>query len=451
MKIHKALSGLLLLCAVGAALAGPKPDQVDRLGADLTPMGSPTAGNEAGTIPEWTGGIQQPPPGYEEGDHHPNPFPDEEIRFVIDSSNYQEYADQLSPGQEAMFERYPESYRMNVYSTRRSASFPQRTYEMTAENGKTARLVADGEGIENAAEGFPFPFPEHPKELIWNHKLKYKGTGGVRWNNQAPLTEGGSYSLVKIQEEFLGLYYNEGETIESIDNILLYFFQEVTEPARLAGNILLVHETLNQVKQPRQAWVYNPGQRRVRRAPNVAYDNPGTAADNLRTSDQFDMFNGATDRYNWEIVGKKEMYVPYNSYQVHSSELTPDDILGDNHTNQDLLRYELHRVWVVEANLKEGTRHIYPRRVFYIDEDSYQILLVDCYDARGELWRFQEGHPINYYEVPTLWTTLELVYDLQSGRYLAMGLDNQDDVNTFDEDLSPANYNPQALRRRGRR
>ena len=63
-------------------------------------------------------------------------------------------------------------------------------------------------------------------------------------------------------------------------------------PARLAGEVLLVQETLDQSIENRRAWVYNPGQRRVRRAPNVAFDNPGTNSDNLRTSDQFDMYNG---------------------------------------------------------------------------------------------------------------------------------------------------------------
>ena len=52
---------------------------------------------------------------------------------------------------------------------------------------------------------------------------------------------------------------------------------------------------------------YNTGQRRGR-APNVAYDNPGTAADGLRTADQLDLFNGSPDRYEWKLLGKKEMW-----------------------------------------------------------------------------------------------------------------------------------------------
>ena len=441
----------LLTFGASQASAGAKPDEVNRLSEDLTPVGAMRAGNEAGTIPEWTGGITEPPAGYSPGDHHPNPFPDDEPQFTITGSNYQDYADNLSPGQIALFETYPDTYCMKVYETRRTASFPERTYEMTAENGKTGELVADGEGVTGVAEGFPFPFPENAYELMWNHKLKYKGIGGVRYNNQVAPTASGAYTEVKLREELLGLYYKEGLTLDDIDNILLYFFQEVESPARLAGNILLVHETLNQLEQARQAWIYNPGQRRVRRAPNVAYDNPGTASDNQRTNDMTDMFNGAMDRFDWTVDGKREMYVPYNSYDAHSSDVTLDDLVQPGHLNCDLMRYELHRVWVVDARLKEGTRHINSRRTFYMDEDSYQPVLIDHYDNRGEMWRVSEGHGINYYDVPTYWTTIEAHYDLQNNRYVATGLDNQDPVNTFNVELSPGQYTPQALRKRGRR
>jgi hypothetical protein len=439
------------ILGIGQVFAGAQPDQIHRLSEDLTPMGSERAGNAAGTIPEWTGGITTPPAGYSPGDHHPDPFADDQPLMRIDNSNYQQYADQLSVGQKAMFERYADTYFMDVYPTRRSASFQQRSLDMTIENGKTATLAADGEGVVNAAEGFPFPFPENAYELMWNHKLKPKGTGGVRYNNQVAPTTDGSYTFVKLREELLGLYYREGVTIADINNILLYFFQEVESPARLAGNILLVHETLNQVELGRQAWIYNPGQRRVRRAPNVAYDNPGTASDGLRTNDMTDMFNGAMDRFNWEVVGKKEMYVPYNSYKAHQADVTLDDFVRPGHLNPELFRYELHRVWIVEARLKDGLRHINSHRTYYMDEDSYQILLVDHYDKSDQLWRFSEAHCITYYDLPTFWSTVESHHDLQSGRYVAQGFDNQDPVNTFNVEMAETQFTPQALRTRGRR
>ena len=289
----------------GVAWAGPKPDQIQRLSNDLTPTGAERAGNEEGTIPAWDGGITSPPAGYSSGDHHQDPFADDAVSFRIDASNAANYADKLSVGQKAMLNRFPDTYYMNVYQSRRTSSFPQHIYDMTAENGKSGRMTEDGEGVLDVAEGFPFPFPESAQELMWNHKLKYKGIGGVRYNNQVAPTRDGAYTVVKLREELLGLYYKEGLTISDTCNILLYFYQVVEAPARLAGNVLLVHETLNQLETPRQAWVYNPGQRRVRRAPNVAYDNPGTASDGLRTNDMTDMFNGAMDRLNWEGKGKR--------------------------------------------------------------------------------------------------------------------------------------------------
>ena len=181
----------------------------------------------------------------------------------------------------------------------------------------------------------------------------------------------------------------------------------------------------------------------------MAYDNPGTAADGMRTSDQFDMFNGAPDRYNWELVGKREMLVPYNSYGLHSDQVKADDILTPLHINQDLTRYEKHRVWVVEATLKEGTSHIYSRRTLYVDEDSWQILAVDQYDNRGDLWRVSEAHCINYYDVLTFWSTLEVHTDLVAGRYLAVGLDNENPMYDFTIERTERDYSPGALRRSG--
>ncbi|MDX1571204.1 MAG: DUF1329 domain-containing protein [Xanthomonadales bacterium] len=427
------------------------PAEIARLGNDLTPTGAVRAGNGDGTIPPWTGGITSPPAGYSVGDHHPDPFPGDRPLFSITGANYQQYSGKLSVGQIAMFERYPDTYRMDVYPTRRSSSFPQRIYDKTIENASTGRLTPNGEGVLDVAEGFPFPIPKNGPQLIWNHKMKFKGVSQLRYNNQVAPTANGAYTVIRLREETLGLYWREGNTIEDINNILLYFYQLVEGPARLAGNVLLVHETLNQVEQLRQAWIYNPGQRRVRRAPNVAYDNPGTASDGLRTNDMTDMFNGALDRYVWRLVGKQEMYVPYNSYKAHSDQVNLDDMVKPGHLNPDYMRYELHRIWIVDANLKSGVRHINPRRTFYLDEDSYQILLADHYDSRGNLWRFSEAHSINYYEVPTFWSTIETHHDLQSGRYIAVGLDNQEIVNDFNFKTEPADYTPQSLRQRGRR
>jgi hypothetical protein len=242
-----------------------------------------------------------------------------------------------------------------------------------------------------------------------------------------------------------------GMTEAQLNNRILFFKQEVVAPARLAGGILLVAETMDQVKEHRNAWVYNPGQRRVRRAPNVAYDNPGTAADSMRTSDQLDMLNGAPDRYDWKLVGKKEIYIPYNAYKLQDPSVKNKDILTPLHINQDLVRYELHRVWVVDATLKAGERHLYKRRTFYLDEDSWQLAAVDVYDNRDQLWRVSEAHIMNYYDVPCVWTSLEVHVDLQAGRYLAIGFNSEFAPYEFNIKRTLEDYTPAALRRAGTR
>lgn len=457
-RFAKTRLAALIACTVfsAGALAKASADDARKLGmtgTPLTPVGAERAANKDGTIPEWTGGITVPPAGYKVGMHHPDPFAGDKPQFEITAKNYKDYGNKLSAGQIAMFEKYPD-WKMEVYPTRRSASFPQRTYDFTMKNAPTGELVDDGEGVDQVAEGFPFPILDQDPakagmEAIWNHKLKFKGVSFARWNNQAIVTEGGQYTLIRFREEGLGLYYKPGNTLKDINNILLYFFEDVVSPPRLAGQVLLVHETLDSKKEPRQAWIYNPGQRRVRRAPNVAYDNPGTASDGLRTNDMTDMFNGALDKFNWKLVGKREMYVPYNSYKAHSDQTKVDDLIKPHFINPDLLRYELHRVWVVEADLKPGQRHINPKRTFYLDEDSWQILEIDHYDTDGKLWRYSEAPSVNYYEVPVFWSTLECHYDLKSSRYLVQGLDNQEQEYDFSFPATPDMFSPQALRQRG--
>lgn len=452
-SVSKHLISSLIICLLGCPEARAKVSQseADRLGNELTPLGAEMPGNAEGSIPAWDGGVTQPPPGYSPGMHHPDPFAGDRPLYTVTAANMGQYADKLTEGHKALLSTYPDTYKLVVYPSRRSASNPQRIYEYTKRNATKAELVANGNGIRGAVIGTPFPIPADGLEVVWNHLTRYRGQAARRYSAQASPTRSGSYTLVNIDDQFLFNYALEGQTEENLDNVLVYYKQKVVAPARLAGSLLVVHETIDQVKEPRRAWTYNVGQRRVRRAPNVAYDNPGTASDGLRTSDQLDMYNGAPDRYDWTLVGKQELLIPYNSYKLHSDQVKIEEILTPLHINQDLARYELHRCWVVEATLKEGTRHIYAKRRFYIDEDSWQIMVADQYDSRGELWRVSEGHSINYYDALTLWTTLELHMDLFSGRYNAVGLDNEMEMYEFGIDISPDEFSAQALRREGLR
>lgn len=453
MKLNKKLlaSGVLAATLVaGNAFGAVSAEEAAKLGDSLTPIGAEKAGN-GGEIPAWDGGLKEAPAGYKNDGIYLDPFADDEVKFTIDQSNVDEYADKLSAGQVAMIKKY-DTYKIPVYETRRTATYPQAIMDQTIENATTSELVAGGNGIENYQEGVPFPLPKEGVEVIWNHITRYRGGSVQRNVGQVTPTESGAYSVVKFQDEFTWRASLEDFDPAEDPNVLFYFKQAITAPARLAGNVLLVHDTLNQVAEARRAWVYNAGQRRVRRAPQVAYDGPGTAADGMRTTDNFDLFNGAPDRYNWEIVGKKEMYIPYNSYKLVDRSVSYDDIVQAGHINQDLARYELHRVWHVRATLKEGERHIYGQRDFFIDEDTWQAAVIDHYDGRGELWRVAEAHAMQFYDVQVPWYAIETLYDLLSGRYLALGLTNEEnDPYTFGVSRSSRDYTPAALRRAGTR
>ncbi|ABV87261.1 DUF1329 domain-containing protein [Shewanella pealeana] len=442
---------VMIALSASSALAKVSDADAAKLGTELTPLGGEKAANADGSIPAWDGGITKPVAGYSKGMHHPDPFPSDKIEFTITNANKDKYKEYLSDGQIKLFELYPETFKMNVYQTRRSASVPQFVYDATKENATRAELIDGGNGIKGASIGIPFPMPENGLEVIWNHVLRFRGVDLKTSRSQAAPTAGGSYTLVETTEELRFQYSRPEMTLDKLskDNTLFFFKQVVTQPARLAGTALLVKETMDQEKLPRQAWTYNTGQRRVRKAPNVAFDTPGTVSDGLRTTDDFDMFNGSPVRYNWELVGKQELYIPYNDYKLHSDKLEYEQIITPGHINPEYVRYEKHRVWVVKATLKDGMRHIYKARTFYIDEDSWQVSVADLYDNRDELYRVAIAHGLNYYEVPTQWSTLEVFHDLQSRRYIAMGLDNEGRMYDFDAKLSEANFTPAALRRAG--
>jgi len=424
---------------------------VPALAQNKTPLGAEAAGNAAGTIPAWDGGLTKPIAGFKSGGHYPDPFKADKILFTISAANVEQYRGQLSPGQIALLKKYP-TWKMNVYPTRRSAAYPKGVYDESSANASTAKLAPGGNGVTGTKGGIPFIAPKDGLEAIWNSTLRYRGdTYAMKWG-QAAVTREGSYTMVNFDYEYDFNYGNLSKPAKDReDNKLAYFLQSVTGPARLAGQILLVDETVDQVKEPRSAWTYNPGQRRVRLAPNIAYDNPGTASDGLRTSDDFQMYNGATDRYQWKLVGKQEMYIPYNSYKISGNEVKIADVLKPGHVNPDLARYELHRVWVVEATLKEGASHIYKKRVFYIDEDSWSIAVTDKYDTRDELWRVSEQHSINFYDVPMYYGTLEVHHDLQSARYLAMGIRNEEPKVFEKIKRERADFTPAGLRGVGTR
>ena len=449
-------AGVMLLLVLtsapsSSAWARVSLDDAARLKTVLTPTGAEKAGNVEGTIPAWSGGLTTAPPCYQGAPNRLcDAFPDDKPLFVITAENVGRFKDRLCDGQLAMFRTYPDTYRLNIYRTRRTAAYPDFVNQATYKNALNAELTSGGEGVAHAILGVPFPIPKTGVEVVWNHKLRYRGPGLRRWNEQVAVTTGGDYNLVKLREDVRFAYGIRGSTPESLNNVIIDFLQLTVQPPRLAGQITLVHETMDQVREPRRAWQYNPGQRRMHRAPNVGYDNPVLGADGLRTYDQTDAFNGANDRYSWRILGEREVFIPYNAYRLHSDRYKIRDIIHKGHINQELPRYELHRVWVVEGKVRPNTSHIYARRVFYLDEDSWQISLADLYDKRGDLWRWQEAHTLQVYDQTFPTSVLETIYDLMSRRYLVQAMNNEDEetvVRDFDAAyFDPANVQKQTVK-----
>jgi len=439
--------GLSLLAT--SVMAAVSADEAAKLGSTLTPMGAEKAGNADGSISAWQP-LSKTAGSADAKGFLSDPYGSETPLFTITAQNVDQYKDKLSPGQVAMFKRYPDTFKIPVFKTHRGSTVPADVFAAIKKNATQTTLVEGGNGLNNFDTAVPFPIPKSGLEVIWNHITRYRGGSVSRLVTQATPQQNGSFNPVYFSDQFVFRDKMKDYDASNPGNILFYFKQEVTAPARLAGTVLLVHETLDQVKEPRKAWIYNAGQRRVRQAPQVSYDGPGTAADGLRTSDNLDMFNGAPDRYDWKLEGKKELYIASNAFKLDDPKLKYTDIIKAGHINQDLSRYELRRVWHVVATLKPGQRHIYAKRDFYIDEDTWQAAVIDQYDGRGQLWRVSEAHSQPYYNKEVPWYTLETIYDLQSGRYLALGMKNEEKrAYDFGFSASKADFQPAALRQAG--
>lgn len=453
MKNLFKLTGVLSLTLIASTVqAKVSPEEAAKLGTSLTPIGAEIQGNAAGTIPAYTGGLtSKNTPKSDDSGRPANPFPEDKALFTITNANLAQYKDNLSDGQIAMFNKYPD-YQMPVYQTRRTAAYPENLLPIIKKNATTAELVQGGNGLANFETTIPFPIPQNANEVIWNHITRYRGGAARRYLTTIPAQADGSFVPVKMNDQLVWPEFLASGRDEKKDaNILFYYLQVITAPARLTGTALMVHETMDQVAEARKAWVYNSGQRRVRRAPNVSYDGPAAGTDGLRTTDNYDMYNGAPDRYDWKLLGKKELYIPYNSYQLMDTNASYEDIVQQGHLNPNYLRYELHRVWEVEATLKDGARHIYAKRKFYIDEDSWGASVIDHYDGRGQLWRMSEAHNVQFYDVDTPWMVAETLHDLNSGRYLTTGLSNEEPkFMVWGEKTKRKSFSTSALRRIGK-
>lgn len=386
----KTLATALSLSLGASAMAAVGADEAAKLKSDLTPLGAEKAGNKDGTIPAWTGGYTTPIPGDKPGGRRGDPFKDEKPLYSINAKNADQYADKLTEGTKALLKKYPDSYRVDVYKTHRTAAAPQWVYDNTFKNATRAKL--NGDIPEGAYGGIPFPVPKSGAEVIWNHLLRWRGESWQFIATQYQLTADGKAVMTTdgVGDQQMPYYFKDGslEEFQKKNDYWLIRLLNVGPPLR-AGEAIAGRVNLN--GDTDQAWVYLTGQRRVRKLPNPCCDTPTPATAGVMSFDELETFTGKTSRFDWKIVGKQEVIVPYNGNKLLQPK-TDAEVLAKNFPNPDHVRWELHRVWVVDANLRSGQRHQAPKSRYYCDEDTWTCLLADRWDANGQLWKTVWSH-----------------------------------------------------------
>lgn len=436
-RLRGIVSALLLATTVAAAATGPPQE--------FTPVGAERAGNASGSIPRWTGGLTAPPANWSKDAAYADPFSDEKALFEITGRNAEQHREHLTAGQLALLTRYP-YFRMPINPTHRTATYPKEVTDRAAAQAPKVELV-DGSVHNLGGSNIPFPAPKNGLQAIWNHLLRYLGGGVERSFDAFSVRPNGDYLRIGFHDRRV----YDANFDQSMPNRMFSYLGYFVSPADFVGTIYLVHEPLDPTRDARRAWIYNAGQRRVRRAPDLAYDNVQNGSDGLAVVDQYDGYNGAPDRYDWTLIGKREIYVAYNAYAIGNKQLGYEQIIKKGTINPDVMRYELHRVWVIEAKLKPGQSHVYARRVFYLDEDSWSVLLSDAYDSRGALWRTGIHALVQYYDAIVPWYKVEVWHDLSNGTYVVTGLDNAYKESwKFGINGRMVDFDPHALRRMGR-
>lgn len=366
-------------------MAAVSAEEAAKLKGDLTPLGAEKAGNKDGSIPAWTGGYTTPIAGDKPGGRRGDPFKDEKPLFSITAQNMAQYADKLSDGQQALLKKHP-TWRIDVYKTHRTAAAPQWVYDNTFKNATRAKL--DGDVARGSYGGIPFPIPKSGAEVMWNHLLRWRASSWQFNSTMYQITADGKYVLTSdsIVDQQMAIYLPDGSP-EAYEKSGLPYWQvrllSAGPPIR-AGEMITGGPKLEPGKD--EAWVYLAGQRRVRKLPNPCCDTPTPAAAGVIGFDEIEVWTGQLDRFDWKIVGKKEMFIPYNVNKLLQPK-TDAEVLGKAGVNPDHMRWELHRVWVVEANLRQGQRHQSPKGRYYCDEDTWICSLGDRWDANNQLAR----------------------------------------------------------------
>ncbi|BAI71317.1 hypothetical protein AZL_006790 [Azospirillum sp. B510] len=419
---------------------------VPRLGEELTPFGAVRAGNRTRAIPPWTGGLTEPPRGYVPGRPSPDPYIEDVRWFTVTAADVERYKVRLTAGQQALLAKYPESFQLALFPCRRSAAAPQRIYDASLANAGRAAVGENGMALRDATVGVPFPIPANGVQAMWNHKLRWRGGPLSRTSLTVVQAGDGTRSFSRLREDFLSPYAAGDMAAPP-----LLYRRTILDPKEQAGGSLILQGTLDPIATRTRAWVREGERGRVVPAPDFAYDTPDPVTGGICTADMLDMFSGALDRFDYTLVTRREMYMPYNAHRLVNPNLAMRDTLWPGHPNPQFLRYEMHRVWVVDARLKPNFKHALPDRTFYLDEDSWQILASEHYNGKGDLLRYAEAHTLPHWQVPVLLPTVEFAFDLTADRYAARGMENGQPPPQFDAPLTPEDFTADALIRRGRR
>lgn len=402
---------LTLAVALGSAAdahARATDEELAQIGTRYTCTGAEMAGTPEGVAPftgRHLGAMPGMAPTAENGERPQDPYAAEKPLFTITAGNMAKYAEFLTPGQQAMFRKYP-SFRMEVYPSHRDFRYDDAVCHAALHNARNATLEARETKDEAAATrsnqwfidrswlkvhgavpgAVPFPFPKNGKELVWNLFMAPRPSSVMRETDVAAVYPNGNVLWGAQRAWNYAPLHDARLRRPAYDGVAEYRKAETLAPAREAGTITWYTQifSLNDANSIVYLW-HSPDyrHRRYRLGP----DSPIPPTANTITEDEIRL-------------------------------LTP------GHENPDFVRWELRRAWVLDGRLRQKYRHLYPHRTLYIDEDSYQATMSEAFDAKDGIWRFNWANNLYVGGTRTnTWETYSAYYhDLLSGGYTAYDL-----------------------------
>ena len=448
MKVAiRAIAGLLAAGLAGAAFAEVSTDEAKQLGGALTYMGAEKAGNKDGTIPEYTGQVLKVVIDPKNPGLRSDPFANEKPLFSITAQNAAKYADKLD-GMIEMFKIHP-NYRMDVYPTHRTSTLPKYVIDNTLKNAIRCKGTQNDLILVGCYGGIPFPIPKSGTQVMWNHLTAFEFyTQSTNSNSFVVPTSGNPVLVNGAVGAQQWPAYEPGRTTPMEGKEQYWQLRlDYTAPARQVGEKLVLLDPFDTINYGRRAYTYIPGQRRVKLAPDLAYDTPAPTAGGSSNMDDAKGWLGALDRFDFKLVGKKEKFIIANSYKYQDPKVCPfEKTLTPKFPNPECVRWELRRVWAVDGTVKPQFRHTSPKRNLFWDEDGFAGGVSENYDASGKLYRvvlvnsfpLGEGNGTNSSSFFTL--------DMHTGVYTLQGGTSYPGGGFYSIPAKPASYfSPEVL------